>query len=75
MAMFSKDFLQAWSVGLNFVVFIFVGLAIGYFLDNTFKVTAPWLTMIFLIIGIIGGFRELWRFAKREENGADKENK
>ncbi len=73
--MFSKEFLQAWTVGLNFVVSIFVGLAIGYYLDKFFKVTAPWLTMLFLIIGIVTGFRELWRFAKKEGNGPNKEDK
>lgn len=75
MAIFSRDFLQAWTVGLNLVFSTFIGLAIGYFLDKLFKVTAPWLTIVFLVLGIVAGFRELWRFAKREGNGANKEDK
>lgn len=43
----------------------FVGLAIGYWLDKVFD-TSPWLTIIFLVLGIIAGFRELFRMAKKE---------
>lgn len=70
---FDKQSLQAWSVGLNFVLSTFVGLGIGYWLDGLFK-TAPWLTLIFLILGIIAGFRELFRLAKKQENGTDKKD-
>ncbi len=48
----------------------FIGLAIGYGLDKLFH-TSPWLTIIFLIIGIITGFRELFRLAKKQDNGPD----
>lgn len=58
-----RQLLQASTVGLNLVVFTFVGLAIGYFLDKFFG-TAPWLLIIFLILGIIAGFRDLFRIAK-----------
>lgn len=74
MGFFSKDFLSAWSVGLNFVVSIFVGFGIGYFLDKLFG-SSPWLTMIFLVLGIAAGFLELWSFAKRGEFGSDNEDK
>lgn len=73
MALFSKDFLQAWTVGLNLVLSTFIGLAIGYGLDSLFH-TAPWLTIIFLLLGIIAGFRELWRLARKEDNGSDKKD-
>lgn len=72
MKLYSKDFLKAWSVGLNLVFSTFIGLAIGYFLDKLFKVTFPWLTIVFLILGIISGFRDLLRMAKRQDNGPDK---
>jgi len=71
MKFYSKDFMKAWSVGLNLVFSTFIGLAIGYFLDKLFKVTYPWLTIIFLILGIISGFRDLVRFAKRQDDGPD----
>ncbi len=74
MGLFSKDFLQAWTVGLNLVLSTFVGLAMGYGLDRLFN-TSPWLTIIFLFLGIIAGFRELFRLAKKQDNGSDKEPK
>lgn len=66
-----KQLLQASTVGLNLVLSTFVGLGIGYGLDKLFK-TSPYLTIIFLIIGIISGFRDLFRIAKRQGNGSDK---
>jgi ATP synthase protein I len=73
MKLFSKDSLQAWSVGMNFVFSIFVGFGIGYWLDSIFN-TSPWLKVIFLMLGIIAGFRELFRIAKKQDNGSDKKD-
>lgn len=67
-----RHLIDASSVGLQLVISTFVGFAIGYFLDRFFK-TSPWLTIIFLIIGIIAGFLELLRIA-RKQNGSDKNN-
>ncbi len=72
--LFSKESIRAWSVGLNLVVSTFVGLAIGYGLDRFFS-TNPWLTIIFLILGIVSGFRDLYRFAQRQDNGSDSPKK
>lgn len=70
---FFRQLLQASTVGLNLVLSTFVGLAIGYGLDSLFH-SSPWLTIIFLILGIIAGFRELLRIAKKQDNGSDKKN-
>ena len=67
---FFKQLLQASSIGINLVLSTFVGLAIGYGLDSLFH-TSPWLTLIFLLLGIIAGFRELFRMAGRQDNGPD----
>ncbi len=67
---FFKQLLQASSVGINLVLSTFVGLAMGYGLDSLFH-TSPWLTIIFLILGIIAGFRELFRMANKQDNGPD----
>ena len=56
--------LDASSVGIQLVASTFAGLAIGYGLDRLFG-TSPWLTCIFLIIGIISGFWELLRVARK----------
>ncbi len=69
-----RNILEASTVPLNVVVATFVGLAIGYGLDKLFG-TSPYLTFIFLILGIISGFRELFRFARSQQNGDGKENK
>jgi ATP synthase protein I len=51
------------SIGLSMVLAIFIGLAIGVFLDNRFK-THPWLTLIFLGVGIVAGFRNIFWFIR-----------
>jgi ATP synthase protein I len=60
--------MKASMVGIQLVVATFIGLAIGYFLDDLFGKfgihTKPWLTFIFLGLGIFTGFRDLFRMAK-----------
>jgi len=58
------------TIGLTFVLSIFIGLAIGYGLDYAadkwFGIrTKPWFTIIFLLLGIVAGFKELVRMAKK----------
>ena len=57
------------TIGLSLAASIFIGLGIGYLLDQkVFKgKTAPWLTLIFLGFGIVAGFRNLYRLAKRKD--------
>ncbi len=73
---FFRQLLDASTVGLHLVISTFIGLAIGYGLDHLFKKTAPWLTLIFLLLGIISGFRDLYRLAKKQNqnNGSDQKN-
>ncbi|WP_419656749.1 putative F1/F0-ATPase subunit [Desulfosarcina variabilis str. Montpellier] len=46
------------SVGLSLSFAIFIGLAIGVYLDRRFG-TSPWLTLIFLGLGIVAGYRNI----------------
>ena len=46
------------SLGLSVALAIFIGLAVGVFLDRRLE-TTPWFTLIFLVLGIIGGFRNI----------------
>ena len=46
------------SLGLSVALSIFIGLAVGIYLDRRFE-TSPWFTLIFLVIGIIAGFRNI----------------
>lgn len=43
----------------------FIGLAMGYYLDRWLG-TSPWLTLIFLLFGIIAGFRNIFILTQRE---------
>ena len=69
--LFSKQFLEASTIGLSLVFSTVIGLGIGYWLDGKFH-TRPWFTVIFLILGIIAGFREVMRIAKKQDNGTGK---
>ena len=46
------------SLGLSVVLAIVIGLAIGVYLDRRFD-SSPWCTLVFLILGIVAGFRNL----------------
>ena len=52
------------TLGLTIVIATFIGLALGLWLDRVFN-TSPWLTVIFLILGIIAGFRNFYRFMSK----------
>ena len=67
----AKQMLQAASryssLGIFFGVAIVLGYLGGRWLDGRLH-TAPWLSMVGLFVGIIAGFRELYRLAKRGMN-------
>jgi ATP synthase protein I len=52
---------HASTLGIACVLATVIGLALGYWLDKVFD-TSPWLTLIFLILGIIAGFRNFYHF-------------
>ncbi len=68
-----KQFFEVSMIGIQFALSIFVGFAMGYLLDKWLK-TFPWLTAIFLILGIIAAFRELFRVARRQDESDKKGN-
>ena len=51
------------TIGLEMGFSVAIGVAIGYFLDRFLR-TGPWLTLIFLIFGVIAGFRSLFSLMK-----------
>jgi ATP synthase protein I len=55
------------SLGLSVALAIFIGLAVGVYLDRRFA-TAPWFTLIFLVLGIIGGFRNIAIVIRKTRN-------
>ena len=58
------------TIGMQLVVATFIGLAMGYYLDEWLG-TKPWLLIIFLLLGIVTGFRDVYREAMRLQRGAD----
>jgi ATP synthase protein I len=54
------------AVGLMFPSSILVGFVIGYFLDKWLK-TDPYLTIIFIIYGILAGFVNLFAVSRSDE--------
>lgn len=55
---------RAGIMGLHLVSGVLAGLGIGCFLDRRFE-TSPRLTAVFLVLGIVAGFMNLWSDAKR----------
>ena len=54
-----KDLAYYSSLGLSMVLSIFIGLAVGIYLDRRVFNTTPWLTLIFLGFGIAAGYRNI----------------
>lgn len=46
------------SIGLSVALSIFIGLGLGVFLDRYFG-THPWMTLIFMVLGIAAGYKNL----------------
>jgi ATP synthase protein I len=61
------------SAGISLVVATFIGLAMGYYLDKWLG-TSPWLTLLFLLLGIIAGFRNVYVLSSRELKRQQEEN-
>ena len=47
------------SLGFSIALSIFIGLAIGVYLDRRVFHSTPWFTLIFLGLGILAGFRNI----------------
>lgn len=54
------------TVGLTMVFATVIGLFLGLWLDGRFG-TSPWLTGLFLLLGIFAGFRNLFIYAKKSQ--------
>ena len=63
------------SIGISMVAASFIGLFIGYYLDKWLG-TSPWMTLVWLGIGIASGFRNIFILTRRalREQYQDQEN-
>ena len=59
-----QDYLRHSAVGIEMGLSVVVGLLVGWFLDDYFG-TEPWLLLVFLILGMVAGFRSMLRAARR----------
>ncbi len=59
-----KNLAMLSSMGITMVASTFIGLLIGIYLDRLFS-TKPVLTIIFLIFGIIAGFKNMFDMIKK----------
>ena len=48
------------TLGIQLVVSTFIGFGMGYYLDKWLG-THPWLMIIFLLLGIVAGFRNVFQ--------------
>jgi len=55
-----KQLVRLSTIGVALVAATAIGLAIGYGLDRWLG-TSPWLTLTFLLFGIVAGFLNLFR--------------
>ncbi|MFC1816424.1 AtpZ/AtpI family protein [Thermodesulfobacteriota bacterium] len=53
------------SLGFQIALSIFIGLAAGIYLDRKVFHTTPWLTLVFLGLGIAAGFRNIGLAVKK----------
>lgn len=69
----ARQLLNASTIGFSFVTAIVIGTFMGYFLDKYFD-TKPYLTLIFMILGVAAGFKNMIYFLKKS-GIFDKEDK
>lgn len=63
---FIRRMLVLSTIGFTIVIATVIGLAIGLYLDNLFG-TSPWLTLLFFLLGLIAGFKNLFRMFKKTQ--------
>jgi ATP synthase protein I len=57
-------YLRYSAVGIELGLSVLVGLFIGKYLDDRLG-TKPWLLLLFLILGVVAGFRAIIRATRR----------
>lgn len=57
------------TIGLTMASSVFIGFGIGYMIDTKLfgGRTKPWFMLIFLLLGIFAGFKNLYQLAKRKD--------
>ena len=66
-----RQIMRVSSIGLEMGFSVAIGLAIGYYLDR-YLGTGPWLTLFFLVLGVVAGFRSLFSLMKKIGQNEDR---
>ncbi len=61
------------TVGIAMVAATVIGFYLGRWLDRFFG-TNPWLTVVFLLLGIAAGFRNLYQTARHAQQTMNEED-
>jgi ATP synthase protein I len=61
-----KSLLSYSSLGIEMGLCVAIGIGMGYYLDRYFK-TSPYLTIIFMIFGIIAAMKTIYQLMKKLE--------
>ena len=69
-----RELAMASSIGFQVVFAIFIGLFIGVWLDKVFD-TGHKLALVFLVMGVIAGFLNYYRYARRQQEEDSQESK
>lgn len=69
-----REYLSLSALGIEMGVAVAIGLLMGWFLDRLFG-TRPWLTFIFFFFGILAGFANLVRLARKDWDGDDSDGR
>lgn len=69
-----RQLATASSLGFQVVFAIFIGLAIGVWLDSHVG-TFPWLTLVFMVMGVVAGFLNYYRFVRGHQEEESKGSK
>jgi ATP synthase protein I len=59
---------KAYRIGIELIVAVAVGAAIGYGLDSWLG-TAPWLLILFFFLGVAAGFLNVYKAARKMDSG------
>lgn len=62
-----KDLWYYSSLSFSVALSMVIGLGIGYWLDMRVFHTSPWFTLIFLGLGVIAGFRNIYLAMKKSQ--------
>jgi len=66
--------LNASSVGLELGISVALGLLVCYFLDKRLG-TEPWMLILWMVLGLVAGFRGMFRAVARADCAAEAEEK